>query len=380
MSLDDYEKHCPLNLFIAQIENLKGNRQIFSTSEDLTDIVAEKNEELTNIGCSVYRGYTYLTARDEENRRYFCDYLNLWLDEQKRIHVKEKNEITDHQWEYIEKIWEGLTQRERDRNRVCIRQKKDKNASEFKKTMNLMVYCVNRIYFKDLCETYINLKTNVNRYCSLFSKFTDKYYTKFYNENQCFDEPLDPDNYGYNVFEDCDLNNMAKTFPKFDTIQEKIVYDESRNPLEQCKHKAKVLDDRSSELATGLEELAVGQGELPKGPDGLDDDHSRPDNRPLGSTDLGLSSLTVVTSPDNKPLKPVYYAGLSVSGVFFTSMVLYKYTALGPLIRSLVSKKEKLRQTTSKHLAQQWLERTSEYMDLNSENANYNFPYQSMQN
>ncbi|EDL42540.1 variable surface protein Vir17, truncated, putative, partial [Plasmodium vivax] len=56
------------------------------------------------------------------------------------------------------------------------------------------------------------------------------------------------------------------------------------------------------------------------------------------------------------------------------------YTALGPLIRSLVSKKEKLRQSTNKHLAEQWLQRTSEYMDSNSESAHYNFPYQSMQN
>ncbi|VVA00235.1 PIR protein, partial [Plasmodium vivax] len=56
------------------------------------------------------------------------------------------------------------------------------------------------------------------------------------------------------------------------------------------------------------------------------------------------------------------------------------YTSLGSFIRSLVSKKEKLRQTTNKHLAEQWLQRTLEYMDPNSENAHYNFPYQSMQN
>ncbi|KMZ89815.1 hypothetical protein PVMG_06294 [Plasmodium vivax Mauritania I] len=81
--------------------------------------------------------------------------------------------------------------------------------------MDFMVYCVNRNYFKDLFQTAISSETNVNKYCSLFNEFTDNNYTKFYNENNCFDDTLDPDNYRYNVFEDCDLNNMVKTFPKF---------------------------------------------------------------------------------------------------------------------------------------------------------------------
>ncbi|EDL42729.1 variable surface protein Vir17, truncated, putative, partial [Plasmodium vivax] len=381
-----YEKTCPLNMFIAQIKNFKENSQRFSTSDYLTDIVTEKNEALTNIACSVYRGYTYLTPRDEEKRRNFCDYLNLWLDEQKSIHMKDKNEISDHQWKYIEKIWERLSQGERDRSPVCKRQKQEKNASEIKKRMNLMVYCVNRNYFKDLCEKSISRKNKVNQTCSLFSEFTNKYYANFYDENKCFDYPLGTDNYGYYISEDCDLNNIAKTFPKFDSNSQTILENDNVRPtINKCGTPPDIdgNNEHTEDDADVLQEPSEPDNALDESEDGLAESKFRhprqevnPDDHPvlfhLPSTDANLT--------ENGPSKPIYYAGLSVSGVFFTSMVLYKYTALGPLIRSLVSKKEKLRQTTNKHLAEQWLQRTSEYMDSNSENSHYNFPYHSMQN
>ncbi|GAB69691.1 CYIR protein [Plasmodium cynomolgi strain B] len=84
--------------------------------------------------------------------------------------------------------------------------------------------------------------------------------------------------------------------------------------------------------------------------------------------DSGQDDITEVThytspvqsSPDDKPSKPVYYSGLSALGIAFTCMVLYKYTLLRCFMRSLISKKEKLRQTTNKNLSQQWMEKTSE--------------------
>ncbi|SCA60840.1 Plasmodium vivax Vir protein, putative [Plasmodium vivax] len=173
---------------------------------------------------------------------------------------------------------------------------------------------------------------------------------------------------------------MPKTFPRFDSTNKKIVYDDrSRKPIEQCERAAKVVDD-GEVLVNPPSGLAAGSNELAPGPGGLTDDYPESEYSPPKSTVFDLPSHTDLTSTENGTSKTIYYAGLSVSGVFFTSMVLYKYTALGSVIRSLVSKNEKLRQTTNKHLAQQWLERTSEYMDPNSENAHYNFPYQSMQN
>ncbi|SCA59934.1 Plasmodium vivax Vir protein, putative [Plasmodium vivax] len=324
MSSDVHEQICPLNRFIRELENL------------IIDIVTENNEALTNIGCSVYRGHTYLSANnDSEARKNFCDYLNLWLDEQKISHTTVKPVIKEEKWELIENLWNKLYEIEHP-SRKCERQGKEKNASEIKKRMDLMVYCENRDYFKDLCKKAISWKSNVNQKCSLFNEFTDKNYEIFYEENRCFVDPHDLNDYRYYINKDCDLNNMPNTFPKFDSIHEKIVYDELRKPIEKCEHTVKVVDV-GTELGNRPSELASEPEALVPGPDGLADDHFVQENTPPDSTDLDLSSLTVETSPENRPSKSIYYAGLSASGVFFTSMVLYKYTALGPLIRSLVS-------------------------------------------
>ncbi|VVA00232.1 PIR protein [Plasmodium vivax] len=379
MSSDVYEQICPLSRFIRELENFNHNNQKFSTSEDLTDIVAEKNEELTNIGCSVYRGYTYLTARDEENRRYFCDYLNLWLDEQKNKHKTVIPNVIIEKWGLIENLWNKLNEIANS-NRKCERKGNDKNESEIKKRIDLMVYCVNRNYFKGLCKKAISSKRTVNQFCTIFSEFTNKYYTKFYNENKCIDDTLDPDNYRYNIFEDCDLNNITKTFPKFNLHINEFVYDDkSRIQIKKCPSTPGLIDGPSgmdvdrADVDVDRAKVDVDRGDADGGPVILDSD-------PNEFTQVVHHTLPVQTSFDNKPSKPVYYAGLSALGVVFTSTVLYKYTVLGSVIRSLVSKKEKLRQTTNKHLAEQWLQRTSEYMDSNSENSHYNFPYHSMQN
>ncbi|CAG9485585.1 unnamed protein product [Plasmodium vivax] len=372
MSLEHHERYCPLNRFIGRIRDFNYNNQNFSTIPDLNDIVAENNVALTNIGCAVYRGYTYLAPHNNgDERRDFCNYLNLWLDEQKTISATDNSDDIREKWVLIENLWDKLYEIE-DPSRQCERKSKENNASKIKKRMNLMVYCINRNYFKDLCEKSISRKNNVNQTCSLFSEFTNKYYANFYDENKCFDYPLGTDNYGYYISEDCDLNNIAKTFPKFDSNLQSILENDNVRPtMKKCRIHSEVEDEHIEQTEDGAY---------------VPPEHSEPDNALPGSeVDLTESVFHLLPSSevnltDNGPSKPVYYAGLSALGVVFTSTVLYKYTTLGPLIRSLVSKKEKLRQTTNKHLAQQWLQTASEYMDSNSENSHYNFPYQSMQN
>ncbi|CAI7723990.1 PIR protein [Plasmodium vivax] len=376
---ENYEKLCPLNKFIDRIKNFNHYSQFCSTIPELKDILAHYNVELKNIGCALYEGYTYLGAHDDEVRRDFCNYLNLWLDDQKNKHITAKPDVMEEKWELIEILWNKLNDIF-EPSHQCKRKVTEKNALEIKKRMDLMVYCVNRNYFKDLCETGINSETNVNKYCSLFNELTDTNYTKFSNENKCIDDTLDPDNYRYNVFEECDLNNMAVTFPKFNFKTNEFVYDdESRIQSEKCPSTSDLIvgdagiDVGGADVDVDLPKVDVDLGVADDGPVIFDSD---PNKIILAAH----HASPVQSSIDNGTSKSIYYSGLSLSGVFFTSMVLYKYTTLGPLIRSLVSKKEKLRQTTNKHLAEQWLQRTSEYMDSNSESAHYNFPYQSMQN
>ncbi|KMZ89609.1 hypothetical protein PVMG_06302, partial [Plasmodium vivax Mauritania I] len=123
------------------------------------------------------KGYTRLSSYNEENRRIFCDYLNLWLDEQKNTHITVISYVTVEKWELIENLWNKLNDIF-EPSHQCKRNVTEKNASEIKKRMDFMVYCVNRNYFKDLCETAISSETNVNKY-SLFNEFTYNNYTKF---------------------------------------------------------------------------------------------------------------------------------------------------------------------------------------------------------
>ncbi|KMZ95766.1 hypothetical protein PVMG_06152 [Plasmodium vivax Mauritania I] len=327
---DVHEQICPLNRFIRELENFNHNNQRFSTYDDLTDIVAENNKSLKDIGCAVYKGYTRLTAFDDENRRKFCDYLNLWLDEKKNTHTTVKSDIIIEKWVLIENLWDKLYEIEHP-SRKCERQGKEKNASEIKKRMDLMVYCANRDYFKDLCKKDISWKSNVNQKCSLFNEFTNKNYTKFYNENECFDKAQDPQDYRYHISKECTLYNMSKTFPIFDSEQKAILdNDNIRTAIKKCvihpevedkntKQTGDVVDDRTK---TSESRIALDESE-----DGLAESKFRHSEQ-----EVDLPSPPVIVFPTSTDAsltdighsKSVYYAGLSVSGVFFTSMVLYK--------------------------------------------------------
>ncbi|CAG9476497.1 unnamed protein product [Plasmodium vivax] len=276
---------------------------------------------------------------------------------------------------------------EKDPSSKCRRETNGYNISNKEKYMKLLSYCLNRDYIKSLCESNRSFSINVSPVWYAFYVFTEENYETFYEEYKCIDYSVEPKEYSYHISDDCTLYDMAKTFPKIN-VQDKIILygDKSRKAIEQCKNNAKI-GDGDALLSNDPVPLVDGQGRLPDAQEILHDGQAALVRDETGSEDsrsdfIQIASLsqTELTSNENGPSKPIYYAGLSTLGVVFTSTVLYKYTALGPLIRSLVSKKEKLRQTTNKHLAQQWLERTSEYMDSNSENSHYNFPYQSMQN
>ncbi|KNA01698.1 hypothetical protein PVNG_04724 [Plasmodium vivax North Korean] len=297
----------------------------------------EKNNEiLKNIGCHLYWGYSYLTVFNEKKLTDLCMYLNLWLDKQKRIHVEVNSEITDEEWNYIEKLWKEIEAHEPISK--CKRQQDVYDISQIQERMELMTYCINRDYIKHLCEPSIRSNTYVSRRCSDLSDFTDEYYKIFHDKNQCSHAAFVSKDYRYYISEDCDLNNMAKTFPKFDSESKKIIYnDKTREPIKICESTAEVgarhvgLDSgavvlsrvpavSTGDRAASTDDQAVStddQAASVVGETGFQDSLSYP---------IQLDSLlqTELTSPENKPSKPIYYAGLSVSGVFFTSMVLYK--------------------------------------------------------
>ncbi|VVA00127.1 PIR protein [Plasmodium vivax] len=389
MSYEKYTILFELNKLIKKLDDTK-YENCHELTLDFSRLVNETHKEtLKNICCNLELGYTYLTARGGKTLTDLCKYLNLWLNKKKRTHVN--SGITEGEWQTVENLWITLMQRQTTDHK-CERKPEEKSISEYSKRLDLMSYCINRDYFKSLFKSSSGSEYFLSQRCKGFSDYTSKYYDELVSGIDCIDKKSDIEDYKYHISGDCTLYDIPKTFPKCDETTQTIVDVDNSKTNIICKTTTKV-ERVGTESSGSLAKPAETDNDLGKQLDSSGDVAKHPET-PDGSLklpeaddhyakhrelDLQLSSKDANLT-DNGPSKPIYYAGLSASGVFFTSMVLYKYTALGPLIRSLVSKKEKLRQTTNKHLAQQWLQTTSEYMDSNSENAHYNFPYQSMQN
>ncbi|SCA60690.1 Plasmodium vivax Vir protein, putative [Plasmodium vivax] len=390
MSYEKFIGLSELNKLINRLHDKEGKRFCVYTTGYLHSIEETNNKTLKNIGPSLECAYSFVTAHSGKPLIDLCKYLNLWLDEQKGKHVNDESDVSNEDWKTVENLWERL-KGEQDTHYQCVRQYKEKNISDISKRIDLMSYCMNRDYFKRLLRSSGRSDSYKKEICKSFSDYTNDYYNKLIEGIGCINNRNDNNVYKYEISEDCTLYNIPKTFPKCEAHSLNIVENDNSKKNIICETNAKV-GSVGPESVESLAELAKRDGVPDKLLQTDDDPGERLETRgdpvklpeaaraSADLTELYLTPPTVVSSNDNGTSKTIYYSGLSASGVFFTSMVLYKYTTLGPLIRSLVSKKEKLRQTTNKHLAQQWLQTTSEYMDDNSENVHYNFPYHSMQN
>ncbi|EDL42765.1 variable surface protein Vir17, putative [Plasmodium vivax] len=388
MSYEEYTRLFELNKLIKKLDDTK-YENCHELTLDFSRLVNETHKEtLKNICCNLELGYTYLTARGGKTLTDLCKYLNLWLNKKKRTHVN--SGITEGEWQTVENLWITLMQRQTTDHK-CERKPEEKSISEYSKRLDLMSYCINRDYFKRLCQSPVGSDDYKAQKCKGFSDYTHDNYKKLIKDVKCIDKKSDNNDYKYYISDDCTLYDIPRTFPKCEAHSPTFVENDNSKTNIMCETTEQV-ESGGTESSENLAEHTERNGALDNHPDIPDDPAKRPET-PRGPvklpeatgasedlTELYLPSPTNVNSIDNGTSKSIYYAGLSALGVFFTSMVLYKYTPLGSFIRSLVSKKEKLRQTTNKHLAQQWLQRTSEYMDPNSENAHYNFPYHNIQN
>ncbi|KMZ96143.1 hypothetical protein PVNG_06607 [Plasmodium vivax North Korean] len=317
---------------------------------------------MRKVSSMLHKNYSRIGSYEQKFRAPSCKYLNFWLDSQKENYVTNTLAISADAWEHIENLWDTL---KGNYTYQCERKMNNKSLSETKKFMDFMIFCINKEELKKKCEQSYEQQRYKNIYCTEFNNYINKNYKYFLENVVCLEDKNNDSDCTFIFSDDCTLQDMSKTFPEYNFTARSIVDGKSRNTIKKCQN-TKIIRDVDPSLDNN--------------PAPLDDDQARLSVAPDDSIQFDLPSPTVVHSIDNGTSKTIYYSGLSLSGVFFTSMVLYKYTTLGPLIRSLVSKKEKFRQTTNKHLAEQWLQRTSEYMDSNSENSHYNFPYQSMQN
>lgn len=113
-------------------------------------------------------------------------------------------------WKLVEELWSNI-EKSNSYKDFCKRENIQENIEERKKKMDLMIYCENRNYFKMMCGK------NYSKYCLFLSQYVDKSYQKFKESNNCIKGTINNMNYSYYFSEDCNLYDIPKTFPEYDS-------------------------------------------------------------------------------------------------------------------------------------------------------------------
>ncbi|SBT55853.1 PIR Superfamily Protein [Plasmodium ovale wallikeri] len=340
--LESYENICPLNKFIKRLyEDV--NLNLYAQDSILQQIMNSRNDTIKIIGSKLYRNYKTIGSDKRVNITNSCSYLNYWIDEQKSIHITGESGVDISLWQLIEDLWNTLENDESLKNN-CKRIKAKNGIAERKKNMDLMVYCENRDYLKDMCQKII--RSSNNRYCSILPQYIDKYYKIFFQDNNCIKGNTNDKDDKIHISEYCTLYNISKTFPEYDFHNSKILgKTNSRTAIPECRSTA----------------------------------HLESPDRMYGE-EIHTYSGETSSSPNSESWKSVFYVGISSFGFFFFLFFLYRRTSLGPLLRSFIIKQKKLSVHVDEQRQDNVLENLSGYIDCSSEGNEYNFSYNPLQN
>ncbi|SBT30946.1 PIR Superfamily Protein [Plasmodium ovale wallikeri] len=341
MKLEVYEKFCRLQQFIDRLDKVDNLHLLFSDLS-LKSVTPSQKGIIDKVYSMLHRNYSILASYPSDIKPDCCRYLNYWLDAQKEKHVTVKKDIDSNLWYIIEKLWDDL-----ERANIpphCERKPYEKSSEKTKKKMDLMVYCVKRDFLKNRCKLTIN--NSYQHFCTVLPQYIEKYYSKFSTENECINNKNDGGDYEFHYSNNCSLYDISNTFPDYriegGTISE---IPSSRNPFPYCESTQKVTRNFK--------------------------ERSEQDPVPL-----------LVEPPSSSPAfwNSVIYTGLTFFAIFFSFIFLYKHTFLGSLLRSFIMKKAKINRYNDEQGEKEFLEHSSNSIEDNSENSQYNFSYHSLQN
>ncbi|SBT58070.1 PIR Superfamily Protein [Plasmodium ovale wallikeri] len=338
MTLDAYEKLCPLKSFINNFDDKE--RMTRYNDDDLLSGI-RNSEKLKTVGLILIKNY-YSLDMCREFKDQCCTYLNYRIDKEKDLYLKSKSDNASSQWHLIEELWKSL-QLFRKGGTYCSRENGNESIDKMEKRMNLMVYCKIRDYFKRQCG--VTKQSAYQYYCTNLPKYVDKYYEIFKTDNKCLNTENKEKDYSSYFSEDCNLYDIEKTFPQYDSSSGSLL--EGPNTRESiCKYVNNAVIQVSSEETVA------------EGPE---------------------ASSEESTSPQ-APLESLPYVGLTIVGFFSLFLFLYRYTTLGSSLRSLITGKNNTEQFIDEQIEQDLLDNTLEYKNHNSENDDYTFSYQALNN
>ncbi|SBS91246.1 PIR Superfamily Protein [Plasmodium ovale curtisi] len=339
MTLDAYEKLCPLKSFINNFYDEESMKR-YNGDDLLSEISNSDNLKLKTVGLILLKNYYSLYAW-WEFKDQCCTYLNYSIDKEKDLYLKSKSDNANSQWQLIEELWKSLQLHDDDI--YCSRKSENETIDKIEKRINLMVYCKIRDYFKSKCN--VTKQSTYQHYCKNLPIYIDKHYENFKTDNKCLNIENKRDDYASYISENCNLYDMHKTFPQYDSSSGNLL--ESPNPRESiCKYVNNAVAQDFSE------------GTLAEVPE--------------ESSEESISSQA--------PLESLPYAGLTIVGFFSLFLFIYRYTTLGSSLRSLITRKNKSRTFIDAQIEQDLLDNTLEYKNHISENDDYTLSYQSLQN
>ncbi|SBT55109.1 PIR Superfamily Protein [Plasmodium ovale wallikeri] len=204
MTFDTHENLCPLSVFIKLLDE-KNNLEKYNSDDLLGDILSTGNQTLKTFGPLLLKNYNAL-IRCQDQKEPCCNYLNYWLDKEKEL--------------YLRSISDSAKKNEKE------------TIDKKKKRMDLMIYCTNRDYFKEMCNT--SKRTN-SPYCTVLNEYSDKHYIKF-KECGCLNGKIHGKDYTSDISDRCTLYDASVTFPVYH-IQEESVLEipSSRESITQCE-------------------------------------------------------------------------------------------------------------------------------------------------
>ncbi|SBT01988.1 PIR Superfamily Protein [Plasmodium ovale curtisi] len=340
MSLEVYENFCPLLKFIKLLDD-KNNLEPYEGDVSLQEILKDENETPKAVGPLLIKNYSTL-FRWNQIKDQSCIYLNYWLDKKKELYLKSISDVENSHWHLIEGLWNSL-QDGNAYNTKCQRKYENETIYKREKRMNLMVYCNNRDYFKSRCDI---TRDNANQYyCTNLPKYIDKHYKIFKTDNDCLNIKNKVNDYSSYISEDCNLYDIHETFPQYDSYSGNILVNtNTRDSI--CKYVDNVVPKDSFERTD--EEV--------------------------------LEASSIKSTQASAPWVSLPYVGLTLIGLFFLFLFIYRYTTLGSSLRSLIIRKKKARKFIEEQIEQDLLENTLEYETNNTDNDDYAFSYQPLQN
>ncbi|SBT01934.1 PIR Superfamily Protein [Plasmodium ovale curtisi] len=320
IELKKFEDDCPLMKFIKRI-NIDIIAENYDDDSDFQRIIKSEDGTIRKVASILYKNFNLIDNDQRITKGLCCSYLNFWLHKQKSRYITSRS-MGIEQWEQIENLWNFL-QDFYSSIFHCKRENDLKAMDEREKKMDLMIYCENRDYFKNICGINKERKLHNANYCSILSQYTDKYYKEFYEKNTCLNGEVKEENRTSHISEYCTLYDMPKTFPVYDL--QTGDYSEKHNSRESISICQSVHNTQDS-----FQEIEV----------------LEPPTKTASST-------------YREPWK--------------------SYTSLGSLLRSFLTKKKTVLQCIEDKTENELLEQELEYNDYNSEKKKYNFSYHSVQ-